>query len=137
MTQNGPGVSASDLIALRAESLALPILLSGVLDAKIEELKAAEEKTSAAINDAAQQVADAKAASAKVDADRASLDKDIADFESAKKVAADNAAALKASLDGRQKSVAGQEATVRDAQAKLKADQQAFNDRLQALKLPV
>lgn len=137
MTQNGPGVSAADIVALRAESKTLPILLTGVLDAKIEEFKAAEEKAAAATSTAAQQVADAKDAAAQVESDRAKLTAAQEAFDSAQQVAAGNAASLKSSLDARARVVAGQEAALREGQAKLKDDQQAFNARLEALKAAV
>jgi hypothetical protein len=41
MTKSGSTMSASNIITLRDEALAMPIILSGVLDAKIAETRAA------------------------------------------------------------------------------------------------
>jgi chromosome segregation ATPase len=136
MTSTTSALPAERIVELRNELSALPVLLAGTLDDKIAELKAEQDKTAAQLDAANGNLAAIVQRENDVAAGETALKAQIADFASTQRVAADNAASLKASLDARLRVVSDGEATLAAGQAALESDRKAFNERLDALKVP-
>jgi hypothetical protein len=166
-------ITAGQIVALSDEAKAIPTILSGVLDAKIKEtkaaiadfekrqgvvktldqaeavLKSAQAKVDAAVGEAQAKVkADAAAAATLMEQATAKMkgadarEKETADglarliVERNQLIAAKAQIATKtAELDARTLSLDGLAASLTKRQAKLTADQQAFNKKLEALKV--
>ena len=135
-TRSNTSLSADTIMALREETKAMPTLMAGVLDDKIDELKAQQAKADQASTAAQATLQELATAQKAVAADRAKLEKDKADFAATKKTDEASSADRRASLDSKAQQLIAQEAALTDARATLQSDQSKFNARLEALKLP-
>jgi hypothetical protein len=167
-------MTADKILAIHDDTVAMPVILSGVLDAKIAETRAAiadlasrqgiaqtMDQANKALADATalkakaeQHLADAQVTAQKViDAahqkmDEANIRNDqtiaaakvaatqSADVETRRKQHEDDFERMRAGISSRQSALDAQAGTLDQREAKLKTDREAFNARIEALKLP-